>query len=131
MNHQTNLILTNANGELIGINIPAIKNWIALTTPFHTDVESFAFVHYRAKSEYLHALEQIASWPTLLNWPQQLKIALDYITILINEIVLHDETTFYCNLQPHSFGEICPNRTGLTLPNPEALNTYRQFIQQE
>jgi type II secretory pathway predicted ATPase ExeA len=113
------LLRKDIRGVYIGLNIHAIKHWIVATTPFHADLEPFALVHHRAKSTYLQALEQNVSWSVLLTWEDELKSALKYVETLINAILLNDETTYRCNLQPHRPGAICPNRRRLRLPNPE------------
>lgn len=124
--NQYQLLRQNSTGAYIGINLNSIKAWITSVTPFHAHLEHFGFVHYRAKAQYLQTLEQEVSWSVLLHWPEELKSALNYIAILTNELLIHDETTYRCNLQAHAPGEFCPNRASLRLSDPEILERTNQ-----
>lgn len=124
--NQYQLLRQNSIGEYIGINLNSIKAWITSVTPYHAHLEHFEFVHYRAKAQYLRTLEQEVSWSDLLHWPEELKNALNYIAILINELLIQDETTYRCNLQTHGPGEPCPNRANLSISDPEILERRNQ-----
>lgn len=114
-----NLLSTNEEGEPIGINFSAIKHWILKTTPYHTDVQPYLLVHYRAKTTFLEELsKQATSWQILL-WTGDVVRALAYIETLTNCILEADETSYLCDLRNHLGNEICPNRRHLTLPDLE------------
>lgn len=116
-----NLLKLNLQGEPIGVDICAIKNWILKTTPHHTDVQPYLLVHYRAKTTFLEEIAKQATPWQLVIWTSDVVKALVYIETLVDKILEADETTYACDLRNHLNGEICPNRRNLSLPDPEEL----------
>lgn len=114
-----NLLRYSEEGEPIGLNLQAVKQFVEKTTPFHSDLQPYLLVHYRAKATFLEELSQQAiPWQIVL-WTIDVIKALKYIEQLIDTILEADETTYSCDLRNHRPGEICPNRQNLTLPEPE------------
>lgn len=114
-----NLLKYNSDGEAIGINVSAVKNWVVKTTPYHSDLLPYLLVHYRAKAAYLEELaRQTTPWQIII-WTADVTKALIYLEQLIDCILLADETGYNCDLRHHTQLEICPNRRNLTLPDPE------------
>lgn len=114
-----NLLEYSNEGEPVGINILAIKDWVAKTTPNHLDVQPYLLVHYRAKYQYLEELSrQTVPWQLVI-WTAGVVKALGYLEKLIDTILETDETHYLCDLRNHQQGETCPNRVHLILPEPD------------
>lgn len=114
-----NLLRKNNKGEPIGLNLLAIKNFIAKTTPFHLELQPYLLAHYRAKSSFIEELARQASNWEIVTFTPEIETALAYIEKLIDCILEADETTFACDLRNHHNGAVCPNRRHLKLPDPE------------
>lgn len=114
-----NLLRYDEQGAAIGLNIQAVKNFVAKTTPFHSDLIPYILVHYRARAAYLEELsKQTTPWQIVV-WTSDVIKALAYLEKVVDAILEADETTYSCDLRNHRQGEICPNRRNLTLPDPE------------
>lgn len=114
-----NLLRYNGEGEPIGVNLYAVKEFVYRTTPFHIDLQPYLLIHLRAKTKFLEELaHQSTAWQIII-WSADVIRALQYVERLIDAILEEDETTYNCDLRNHPASEICPNRRNLVLPEPE------------
>lgn len=117
INHHE-LVLRDTSGKKIGINIRAIRRWILDNLPYHSDLESYILVHVSTRDKYFSELANQLSTAQIHRWKDQIIAATIYLEKLVDYTLEHDETAYLCNLRPHYNGEVCPNRAGITLPEP-------------
>lgn len=115
----SHLLKYNEEGEPVGINIFEVKNWVIRTTPYHTDLEPYLLVHFRAKTAFLEELAKHSTVWQIIVWTVDVVEALIYLEKIIDCILEADETTYDCSLELHPIGESCPNRINIVLPEPE------------